>query len=108
MEGGWLKDQWTCHVQEWSWVRAAGFANVRRVEGDQELIMSLRVFSSSKATSHFPVRMSEASLPSGWRCLDCCLWRGLGSGRGSLLRHCNCCMYIGIGQSCTEPSCVQC
>jgi hypothetical protein len=67
LNGGWLKDkkrdQWMCHVQEWSWVRAAGFANVRRVEGDQELIMSLMVFSSFKATSHFPIRMSEASLP---------------------------------------------
>lgn len=38
-------------------------AEARREEEVRESMASLRVLSSSRATSHRPVRMSEASLP---------------------------------------------
>ena len=43
-------------------MRAAGSADVRKEEGERELMMSQRVLSSLSAMSHLPVRISEASL----------------------------------------------
>ena len=42
---------------------AVGEAGVSRVLGERESMASRRVLSSSRAMSHRPVRMSEASLP---------------------------------------------
>ena len=74
----WLKytksDQWVSHVRECSCPRAGsgrvevGELDASRDDGLREDSMaSLRVLSSSSATSHRPVRISEASLP---QCAD--------------------------------------
>ena len=74
----WLKytksDQWVNHVRECSCPRAGsgrfvdGELDVSRDEGLRDDSMaSLRVLSSSSAAFHFPVRISEASLP---QCAD--------------------------------------
>jgi hypothetical protein len=87
LPSGWLKytksDQWTNHVREFSCTSAGSAVDVegeaalvvleaaaaaadaaaRREAEVRESMESRRVLSSSRATSHRPVRMSEASLP---------------------------------------------